>query len=276
MRKILIAVAPVCHETVEVPAGVKVPYTPAEVADEVLACARQGAAMVHLHVRDDRGRQTSDLRWFAETLDRIRAGSDIILQGSTGGVAGLSLEERCVSLNDPRVEVASLNMGSANMREGVYINTLPDIRFWAARMIEKKVTPELEIFDLSMIDSVVKIHGEGLVQPPFAFNFCLGFENALRATPEHLFRLRQALPPDSHWGLVHDGMKDFSLLIAAACLGASTVRVGFEDGFFYQEGKIARSPAELVEKLVDLLARIGFEPMTPSEARSLMHLAPPA
>jgi 3-keto-5-aminohexanoate cleavage enzyme len=273
MKKILVAVAPVCHETVEAPAGVKVPYTPEEVAEEVLACARRGAAMVHLHVRDDKGRQTSDLRWFRDTLDRIRAGSDIIIQGSTGGVAELSLEERCVSLNDPRVEVASLNMGSANMREGVYINTLPDIRFWAARMMEKKVIPEMEIFDLSMIDSVLKIHAEGLAQPPLAFNFCLGFENALRATPDHLFRLKQALPANSHWGVVHDGMKDFSLLIAAACLGASTVRVGFEDGFFYQEGRTARSPSELVERLVDILARIGFEPMTPDEARNMMHIA---
>jgi len=273
MKKILVAVAPVCHETVEVPAGIKVPYTPREIADEVLACARQGAAMVHLHVRDDRGRQTADLRWVADTLDRIRAGSDIILQGSTGGVAELSLEERCVSLNDPRVEVASLNMGSANMREGVYINTLPDIRFWATRMREKQVTPEMEIFDLSMIDSVRKIHSEGLAQPPFAFNFCLGFENALRATPDHLFRLRQSIPADSHWGLVHDGMQDFSLLLAAACIGAGTVRVGFEDSFFYQQGKTAQSPSELVERLVDILARIGFEPMTPAEARTMMHIA---
>jgi 3-keto-5-aminohexanoate cleavage enzyme len=272
MKKILVAVAPVSHETVEVPAGIKVPYTPEEIADEVLACARRGAAMVHLHVRDGQGKQTSDLKWFAETLDRIRAGSEIIIQGSTGGVADLSLEERCVSLNDARVEVASLNMGSANMREGVYINTLPDIRFWAARMQEKKVTPELEIFDLSMIDSVRKIHAEGLVQPPFAFNFCLGFENALGATPDHLFRLRQSLPADSHWGLVHDGMEDFSLLTAAACLGAGTVRVGFEDGFFYQPGKPAQSPAELVERLVDILARLGFEPMTPPEARAMMHI----
>jgi 3-keto-5-aminohexanoate cleavage enzyme len=274
MKKVLIAVAPVCHENVEVPVGIRVPYTPGEVADEVLACAGKGAAMVHLHVRDDQGRQTSDLKWFADTLDKIRAGSDVIIQGSTGGVAELSLEERCVSLNDPRVEVASLNMGSANMGEGVYINTLPDIRFWAARMIERNVLPEMEIFDLSMIDSVLKIHSEGLAQPPFAFNFCLGFENALRATPDHLFRLKQSIPADSHWGVIHQGMEDFSLLIAAACVGAGSIRVGFEDSFFYQEGKTAASPSELVERLVDILARIGFEPMTPREARTMMHIAP--
>lgn len=276
MKKVLVAVAPVCHENVEVPAGIRVPYTPQEIADEVLACAAKRAAMVHLHVRDDRGRQTSELKWFAETLDRIRAGSDIILQGSTGGVAELSLEERCVSLNDPRVEVASLNMGSTNLGEGVYINTLPDIRFWAARMRERNVVPEMEIFDLSMIDSVRKIHAEGLARPPFAFNFCLGFANALRATPDHLFRLQQSLPADSHWGLIHEDMPDFSLLVAAACMGAASVRVGFEDSFFYQPGKIAQSPSELVERLVDILVRIGLEPMTPAEARAMMHIAPPA
>ena len=272
MKKILVAVAPVCHENVEIPAGIKVPFTPGEIADEVLACAGKGAAMVHLHVRDAKGKQTSDLRGFVDTVVMIRAGSDIIIQGSTGGVAELSLEERCICLNDPRVEVASLNMGSANMREGVYINTLPDIRFWAARMMEKNVTPEMEIFDLSMIDSVLKIHSEGLAKPPFAFNFCLGFENAIQATPDNLLHLRQSIPANSHWGIVHDGMKDFSLLIAAACIGASCVRVGFEDGFFYQEGKTAGSPSELVERLVDILARIGFEPMTPGQARTMMDI----
>ena len=77
-------------------------------------------------------------------------------------MAELSLEDRCVSLNDPRVEVASLNMGSANLGDGVYINTLPDIEFWAQRMIEKNVVPEMEIFDLSMIDNVAKIAKRGL------------------------------------------------------------------------------------------------------------------
>ena len=270
MKKILISVAPVSHTGAKIPKGINNPLTPDEVANEVLDCNKKGASMVHLHVRDDKGEQTADLFHFTRTLDLIRRESDIIIQGSTGGVAELSLEERCVSLNEPRVEVASLNMGSANLGEGVYINTLPDIRFWAQRMLENEVIPEMEIFDLSMVNSVSKIYKEGLVQPPFSFNFCMGFENAIQATVDNLFYLKNSIPTGSHWGLIHEDMNDFSLLVTAACMGAVSLRVGFEDSFYYAKGKLVKSNAEMVERLVEILARLGYEPMTSDEARKIM------
>jgi len=107
-RKVIVAVAPV-GRSVEPPAIN--PLTPEQVAGQVVACARAGASMVHLHVRDKEGKQTEDPTQFSKTLDLIRKNSDMIIQGSTGGLSTLSLEERCVSLDDPRVEVASLNMG---------------------------------------------------------------------------------------------------------------------------------------------------------------------
>ena len=149
-RKVIIAVAPVKHPGSEMPPGCRNPETAEDIAREVIDCARAGAAMVHLHVRDEHGVQTAEMDVFARTLDLIRAESDIIIQGSTGGVSSLSLEERCVSLNDPRVEVASLNMGSCNFGDGVYINTLPDVRFWAKRMQETETVPEL---DYRLVDS---------------------------------------------------------------------------------------------------------------------------
>lgn len=270
MRKVLLSVAPVCHETVSVPEGVKVPYTPEEVAKEVIECARMGTGMVHLHVRNEKGEQTADLIHFSKTIDLIRKDSDIIIQGSTGGVAELSLEERCVSLNDPRVEVASLNMGSANLGEGVYINRLPDIRYWAKRMMDTRVVPEMEIFDLSMIASVVKIGKEGLARAPFAFNFCMGFENAIQADPDHLNALKRAIPGGSHWGIIHEDMTDLSLLATAAGMGASSLRYGFEDSFIYGEGRLARNNMDILDKLIRLLELMDMEPMTASEARELM------
>jgi 3-keto-5-aminohexanoate cleavage enzyme len=274
MRKVLLSVAPVCHETVSVPKGVIVPYRPEEVAKEVIECANRGTGMVHLHVRNEKGEQTADLSHFSKTIDLIRKESEIIIQGSTGGVAELSLEERCVSLNDPRVEVASLNMGSANLGEGVYINTLPDIRYWAKRMMDAKVVPEMEIFDLSMIDSVVKIGKEELTKAPFAFNFCMGFENAIQADPDHLNALKRAIPGGSHWGLIHENMSDLSLLAAAAGMGASSLRYGFEDSFFYGEGKLARTNMDILERLIRLLELMDIEPMAPSEARELLGISP--
>jgi 3-keto-5-aminohexanoate cleavage enzyme len=269
MRKVLLSVAPVCHETVSVPKGVKVPYTPEEVASEVIECAGMGTGMVHLHVRNEEGKQTADLKHFSKTIDLIRKESDIIIQGSTGGVAELSLDERCVSLNDARVEVASLNMGSANLGEGVYINTLPDIRYWAKRMMDANVIPEMEIFDLSMIDSVVKIGQEGLAKAPFSFSFCMGFENAIQADPDHLSVLKRAIPAGSHWGIIHENMTDLSILAAAAGMGASLLRFGFEDSFIYGEGKLARTNMDILDRLLTLLELMDMEPMTAAEARTL-------
>ena len=270
MKKILLAVAPVCHENVDVPNGIKNPVLSDEIANEVIECAKLGVSMVHLHVRDNKGKQTGDLSYFSETIDLIRAKSDIVIQGSTGGVADLSLDERCVSIEEPRVEVASLNMGSSNLNEGVYINTLPDIRYWAEKMQKKKVVPEMEIFDLSMIDSVSKIHKEGLASLPLSFNFCLGFENSSQAKPEFLFYMKQSLPPNSHWGLIHENMTDMSMLAVAAGMGAAALRFGYEDSFYIKQGHLAKNNVELAKHLLGIIESMGFEPMTPAEARELM------
>ena len=116
-RKIIVAVAPV-GRNIDLPS--KNPLTPEDVAADVVACARAGAALVHLHVRDSLGEQTGDLGDYTRTLDLIRKSSDIVVQGSTGGLTSLSLEERCVALEEPGTEVASLNMGSVNFGEDVY------------------------------------------------------------------------------------------------------------------------------------------------------------
>lgn len=266
-RKVVIAVAPVKHPGSQMPEGCRNPQSAEEVATEVVACARAGASMVHLHVRDESGVQTADLNVFARTLDLIAVESDIIIQGSTGGLSTLSLEERCVSLNDPRVEVASLNMGSSNFAEDVYVNTLPDIRYWAGRMRQTNTVPEMEVFDLSMIGTARRIANEGLVSSPMHFNVCLGFESALEATPQSLCAMRAAIPEGSTWGLTHDGMKDLRILGGALGLGASAIRVGFEDSFYYAPGKTATTNVELVTVARILVEAMGLEPMTPEEAR---------
>ncbi|MHC4301942.1 MAG: beta-keto acid cleavage family enzyme [Planctomycetota bacterium] len=269
-RKVIIAVAPVKHPGSEMPAGCRNPESAEIIAREVVDCARAGASMVHLHVRDERGVQTADMDVFAHTLDLIRAESDIVVQGSTGGLSSLSLEERCVSLNDQRVEVASLNMGSCNFADDVYINTLPDIRYWAKRMRETETLPELEVFDLSMIGTCDRIADEGLISRPMHFNICLGFESAIRATPENLYAMQAAIPDGSTWGVTHDGMKDFRILGAALGLGASAVRIGFEDSFYYGPESTATTNFELVTRLRILVEAMGAEPMTAAEARAIL------
>ena len=266
-RKIIVAVAPVGREVA--PPSIN-PLTPGEVAQQVIDCTRAGASLVHLHVRDRRGDQTEDITDFSRTLDLIRESSDIIIQGSTGGLTTLTLEERSVSVTDPRVEVASLNMGSVNFGEDVYVNRVPDIRYWAGRMAENKVVPELEIFEAGMIPEAQMLIDEGTLKPPFYYNFALGFHWAAPADPRSLFYLASLLPAGVPWSVVHDGMQDFALLATAIGLGASMVRVGFEDSVRYAPGKIAKTNAALVEKLVSLVQRIGFDVATPAEARGIL------
>jgi len=271
-RKIVITVAPVCHVGKLVPAGCRNPLSPEAIAEDVVNCAMAGAGMVHLHMRDQKGEQTPDPDIFRKTLGLIVSGSDIIIQGSTGGLSSLSLEERCACLDVPQVEVASLNMGSVNFGESVYINTLPDIRFWAQRMKEKLVLPEMEIFDLSMVEACTKLSDEGALERPMHYNFCLGNANALSATPRNLGYLVSLMEPGSHWGLNHDQMPDLSMLACALTMGAGVVRVGFEDSFYYAPGKPAATNTILVEKLVALVRSLGLEPATAAEARKIMGL----
>ena len=267
-RKIIVAVAPSGKKTE--PPSVN-PLTPEDVAQQVIACEKAGASMVHMHVRDKKGEQTEDLTDFSTTLDLIRRSSDIVIQGSTGGLTDLTLEQRCVALDDSRVETASLNMGSINFDEDVYVNRVPDIRYWAHRMAETRVVPELEIFAAGMLPAYMKLVEEGVLKPPYSIGFCLGVRWALPANPETLFFMKTLLPEkDVPWGVIHAGMQDLALLAAAIGMGASFVRVGFEDSPFFAPGKAAKSNAELVERMVSLIHQIGYEVATCDEAREML------
>jgi len=268
-RKIIIAVAPVTHTHKSIPFGIKNPVLPEDIAQEVIDCANAGASIVHLHVRDVDGVQVGDLDVFSRTIDLIRKKSNIIIQGSTGGKSDLSLEQRSVSVDEPRVQMASLNMGSTNFGEGVYINTWDDIRYWATKMNANKVIPELEVFDLSMIEAIRVLCAEGTLVKPLHYNFTLGFTGALAASADNIFTLKQALPPGSSWSLIHEGMEDFSLLAVAMGCGASGIRVGYEDGFSIKPGRLAKN-SELVRHAVQLIQAMGHEVATVEEAHAML------
>ena len=275
-RKIIITVAPVCHTGKVIPAECKNPLTPEEIAEDTINCYRAGACEVHLHTRDLRGEQTFELDVFRDTIRRIREHSDMIIQGSTGGLSTLTLAERCVCLDVPEVEVASLNMGSVNFGETVYINTLPDIRYWAKRLDETSTVPEMELFDLSQVETCSRLADEGVLRRPLHYNFCVGPGNSsnLAATGRNLAFLTSLCEPGTSWGVTHDSMKDFSMLACAIGMGASVVRIGFEDSFYYAPGKRAHTNAELVERLVELIRMMGCEPATPAEARAMQRIKP--
>ena len=274
MRKIIVTVAPVCHVGKPIPEGCKNPLTPEEITEDVLNCYRAGACQVHLHTRDLKGNPTFELDVFSQTIHAIREHSDMIIQGSTGGLSDLSLTDRCVSLNVPEVEIASLNMGSVNFGETVYINTMPDLRYWAKRQQDANFVPEMELFDLAHVECCTRLADEGVIRRPLHYNFCVGpgGSSNLSATGRNLALLCALTEPGTSWGINHDSMKDFSILACAIGMGANAVRVGFEDSFYYAEGKLARTNAELVERLVALIRAMGCEPATPAEAREMLEI----
>ena len=267
MRKIIISLAPV---SVETPEDTRNPLKPQEIAEEVINCAQEGAALVHLHVRNQQGELTDNLQTFSETTELIRDNSDIIIQGSTGGLSSLSVEERCIALNDPGVECASLNMGSVNFDNEVYINTLPEIRCWATRMKEKGIIPELEIFDGAMINNSKLLMEEGIIERPLNFAFCLGKKGALPASTYNIQFLQGMLPEDAKWGLVHVDMQDLSLLATAIGMGASFVRIGFEDSIYYAKPEYAKTNLILVKRLASLIKNMGLDIATAREAREIL------
>ena len=274
MRKIIITVAPVCHVGKEIPSECKNPLSPEEITADVVNCCKAGACQVHLHTRDIEGNPTFDLEVFRKTIGMIRAETDMIIQGSTGGLSELSLEQRCVSLNVPEVEVASLNMGSVNFGETVYVNTNPEIRYWAGRQREANVVPELELFDLSHIECCARMADEGVLRRPLHYNYCIGpgASSNLSATGRNLALLNVLAEGGSSWGVNHDSMADQSVLACAIGMGANAVRVGFEDSFYYEPGKRAHTNAELVEHLVKIIRLMGCEPATPAEAREMLRI----
>lgn len=274
MRKIIITVAPVCHVGKPVPAGCHNPLTPEDITRDVVECYRAGACQVHLHTRDIEGNPTFELDVFRRTISMIRSETDMIIQGSTGGLSSLSLEQRCVSLCVPEVEIASLNMGSVNFGETVYVNTNPDLRYWAARQREAGVVPEMELFDLSHVECCTRLADEGVIRRPLHYNFCVGpgASSNLSATGRNLALLTALAEPGSSWGVNHDSMRDFSLLACAIGMGANAVRVGFEDSFYYAPGQAAATNAELVRRLVALVRLMGCEPATPAEARQMLEI----
>ena len=264
-KPIILAVAPVAHD---LPKGCDCPVTAKGIAGDVIACAKAGASMVHLHVRDHEGYLSEDLSVYDETLKLIRAESDIVIQGSTGGASTLTREQRCVAVRHPDTEVASLNIGSTNFDDDVYINTILDIRYWANRMLEENVVPEMEVFDLSMIGTARRLVQEGYVKKPI-MSLAVGFENSLEAKAHHidLMFTEMRTVPDAVIGFVQHKMTDFNLFRYALLNGADVVRVGFEDGHTRKDSSLATTNAQLVEDAVSVIHEMGFEIATPDEVR---------
>ena len=246
-----------------------VPYTPEEIAQAALDAWRAGAAAIHLHARWPDGRPSQEAAHFREIIDRIRAaGCDAILQCSTGGAVGMSVDERLGSLVDG-AEMGTLNLGTMNFGDEVFVNTRPDIVRIAARLRERRLVPECEVYDAGMLDTLRWLLAQGHLAAPYHVQLVLGVPGGMAASERNLRFLVEGLPEPTHWTAAGVGRAQLELAALAARLGGH-VRVGLEDNLHLSKGVLARGSAELVERAVSLVREAGRAPATPAEARALL------
>jgi uncharacterized protein (DUF849 family) len=269
-----------------------VPVTPAQIAASAIDAAKAGAAIVHIHVRDpETGKPSMEGTLYREVVERIRSsGTDVLINLTTGPGArfvpgeddplapgpGTTLkrpEERVRHVLELRPELCSLDMGSFNMGERVFVNTPAHLQKMAIAIRDAGVTPELEVFDTGHLLLAKKFLEQGYVKPPGLFQICLGISWSQPATPEAMLYMRNLLPPDCVWFAFGISLHQFPMVAQTVLLGGHP-RVGLEDNIYLEKGVLAPSNAALVEKTVRIVEILGDQVATPAEARQILGLAP--
>ena len=250
-----------------------VPYTVEEIGREALSAYQAGAAIIHLHVRQDDGTPTQDAARFAACIAEIkRLCPDAIIQPSTGGAVGMSDEERMQPLT-LKPEMATLDCGTVNFGgDEIFVNTENTIKNFGQSMIKIGTKPEVEVFDKGMIDTAIRLAKQGYIQKPMHFNFVMGVTGGIAASMRDLSYMIESIPEGSTYTATGIGRFEFPMAAHAIAAGGH-VRVGFEDNIYLSKGVLAKSNGELVEKVVRIAKELGREIATPAEARAILGLA---
>jgi 3-keto-5-aminohexanoate cleavage enzyme len=246
------------------------PITPQEVADEAARCREAGAAVIHLHVRNPDGSNTQSSARFAEVIDAIRRKCDCVIQPSTGGAVGMSIEERSGPLAC-KPEMATLNCGTINFGDDVFVNSRPDIRALAAKIRASGAMPELECYEVGHVEEALALAAEGKIGKPLHFQFVLGVKGAIPAREDVVHYLRSLVPSDATWAVAATGRSQQPMTELAMRLGGHA-RVGLEDNIYLGKGVLSEGSAPLVARAAAYARSIGRTPADPSRARQLLGL----
>ena len=271
MEKLIITAA-ICGAEVTKEHNPAVPYTVEEIGREAFLAYKAGASIIHLHVRQDDGTPTQDKGRFSDCITEIlRLCPDVIIQPSTGGAVGMSNAERMLPL-ELIPEMATLDCGTVNFGgDEIFINTENTIKEFGTRMIELGVKPEVEVFDKGMIDSAIRLNKLGYIKSPMHFNFVMGVNGGIAATTRDFTYLMDSIPKSSTFTVSGIGRFEFPMA-ALAIVSGGHVRVGFEDNVYLSKGVLAKSNAELVEKVTRIAAELGRQIASPAEARVILGL----
>jgi len=276
------------------------PITPEQIVKEAVKAAESGAAIVHIHARDPKtGMPTSNLETFREILVGIKERSDTVICPTTGGGLGMSVEERIKVVPEFKPEMASFNMGSMNFalhrmlrkhkefkydwekqylemtKDLVFKNTFADLEYISKVFYESKTKPELECYDVGHLYNTAYLIETGVLKLPIHIQFVHGILGGIGIHPEDLMYMKRTADRlfgnNYTWSVIGAGKAEFPLCTLGVILGGN-VRVGLEDSLYLERGKLARSNAELVEKMVRIIKELGKEPATPEEARRILGL----
>jgi len=253
------------------------PITAEELGLEAERCVAAGAAIIHLHVRDDAGGASQDTKRFALAIAEIRKRCDVIVQTSTGGAVGMSVAERAGPLGvtgKDAPEMATLNVGTVNFGDDVFMNKAADTVEMAERIRKHGAAPEIEVYDAGHIDIAADLVKRGIIGAPLHVQFVLGIKGALAATERNLAFLIERLPElgvgdKLSWGVAGVGRHQLAMAELAARWGGN-VRVGLEDNVYLAKGVLSEGSAPLVAAAKELCLAAGRQLASVKEARSIL------
>lgn len=278
------------------------PITPNEVAEDAIKAAEAGASILHLHARDpDDGRPTPDPGVFMEFLPRIKQATDAVVNITTGGGHGMTLEERCAAALAVSPEMTSLNMGSMNFglypileknldwkhqwepeylemtRDFIFRNTFADIE-WVLKTLgeEHGVRFEFECYDMGHLYNLAHFVDRGLIKPPFFIQTIFGILGGIGADIENLAHMRRIAnklfgEESYEWSILAAGRHQMNFVTSGAIMGGN-VRVGLEDSLYIAKGQLAESNADQVAKIKRIVEDLSLEVASPTEARERLGL----
>ena len=257
-----------------------VPMTPQEIADDVYACWKAGAAIAHLHMRDDEGNGTMDTAKFEETVNLIHTkypDCDIILNLTTSGDIHADDEIRVAHVKKLKPEMASYDCGSMNwLNSGLFINSPKFLTDCGLLFQELGVKPEIEAFDPGMIGNAAYYIKKGVLKTPVHFQFCMGCANGIAGSMKNLIFMKETADElvgkgNYTWSCFGVGHSAMEMLYGAVALGGG-IRVGMEDNVMYAKGQLAESNVQFVERAARVIREYGNEVATPAEAREMLGL----
>jgi 3-keto-5-aminohexanoate cleavage enzyme len=246
------------------------PVTPRQIIDEAVAAWRAGAAVLHLHAREEDGTPTQDAAAFEPLIDGIRAtGCDAILNLSTGSAGGRSVRDERLAPLELRPAMASFDCGTINFGDRIFEGDVPFLRRMAEAFERTGAVPELECFDTGHVGLALQLRDEGLLHDPLVVQFVLGIPGTgVPASVEQVEHMRRLLPPGARWSVCAAGQAQLPLN-AYCILAGGHVRTGLEDNLWLRRGERATN-AQLVERVVRIAGELERPVATPDQAREVL------